>query len=233
MAPPLQRLWFLPEGLRRQQLICCLWTPPLTQKHMKELVSHQASTPTHQDRPPPEQVDLWAPLQSFSAQRQHAYLLCINPPRHHAGACANSVGVEDTISLPFLIALTGCCVCAALSTHAGRNQRSLPDKRARRKPGWLDNTVDPKQAAQLALQQAAADVSLDVALLCHCTCCSPLPCKPCCCRCAAAVVLCCCCALLLLLCSAAAVLCCCRCCSAAILLLGGYDASTPHVATVC
>jgi len=50
-----------------------------------------------------------------------------------------------------------------LSTHAGRNQRSLPDKRARRKPGWLDNTVDPKQAAQLALHQAAADVSLHTA----------------------------------------------------------------------
>ncbi|KAL0049732.1 hypothetical protein WJX82_008757 [Trebouxia sp. C0006] len=47
---------------------------------------------------------------------------------------------------------------AALSTHAGRNQRSLPDKRARRKPGWLDNTVDPKQAAQLALHQAAPDM---------------------------------------------------------------------------
>ena len=99
---------------------------------------------------------------------------------------------KDTISLPFLIALTGfVVVCAALSTHAGRNQRSLPDKRARRKPGWLDNTVDPRQAAQLALQQAAADVSLDAAScvtvpaihLClaspataavlYCCCCSP------------------------------------------------------------
>jgi len=108
-------------------------------------------------------------------------------------------------------------VCAALSTHAGRNQRSLPDKRARRKPGWLDNTVDPKQAAQLALHQAAPDVSLDATLLCHRTCCSPSTCKPCCCcalllllcSAAAAVLCCCCCALLLLLCSAAALLCCC------------------------
>ena len=111
----MQRLWFLLEGLRRQQLICCLWMPPLTQKHMKELVSHQASTPTHWDRPPPEPFDLWAPFQSFSAQCQHAYLLCINPPRHHAGACANSVGVEDTVSLPFLIALIGSvAVCVQL-----------------------------------------------------------------------------------------------------------------------
>ena len=114
-------------------------------------------------------------------------------------------------------------VCAALSTHAGRNQRSLPDKRARRKPGWLDNTVDPKQAAQLALHQAAPDVSLDATLLCHRTCCSPSTCKPCCCCAlllllcsAAAAVLCCCCCALLLLCSAAAVLCF-RCC--ALLLL--------------
>ena len=56
--------------------------------------------------------------------------------------------------------------CAALSTHAGRNQRALPDKRARRKPGWLDNSVDPKAAAQTALPHAtgAADVSLAAAL---------------------------------------------------------------------
>ena len=124
---------------------------------------------------------------------------------------------KGQISLSSLMALIGSvavCVCAALSTHAGRNQRSLPDKRARRKPGWLDNTVDPKQAAQLALHQAAADVSLDAILLCHRTCCSPLTCKPC---------HCCCCALLLL-CSAAAVLCCCSaaaavlCCFALLLL---------------
>lgn len=43
---------------------------------------------------------------------------------------------------------------AALSSHAGRQQRALPDKRARRKPGWLDGTIDPKMAAQLATQQA-------------------------------------------------------------------------------
>ena len=119
-------------------------------------------------------------------------------------------------------------VCAALSTHAGRNQRSLPDKRARRKPGWLDNTVDPKQAAQLALHQAAPDVSLDATLLCHRTCCSPSTCKPCCCcallllLCSAAAAVLCCCFALLLLCSAsAAVLCCCCAlllCSAAALL---------------
>ena len=50
--------------------------------------------------------------------------------------------------------LTARCVRAALSTHAGRNQRALPDKRARRKPGWLDNTIDSKTAAQMALHQA-------------------------------------------------------------------------------
>ena len=56
--------------------------------------------------------------------------------------------------------------CAALSTHAGRHQRALPDKRARRKPGWLDNTVDPKAAAQTASQHAtgAAAVSPAAAL---------------------------------------------------------------------
>ena len=43
---------------------------------------------------------------------------------------------------------------AALSSHAGRNQRALPDKRARRKPSWLDGTVDPKMAAQMTVQQA-------------------------------------------------------------------------------
>lgn len=131
-----------------------------------------------------------------------------------------SVCKGDTISLIFLIALTSSvAVCAALSTHAGRNQRSLPDKRARRKPGWLDNTVDPKQAAQLALHQAAADVSLDAALLYQCTCCSPLPCKP---RCCCAWLCCCCFVLMLLLCSAA-LLCCC--CCALLLLLCCYSAA--------
>ena len=46
----------------------------------------------------------------------------------------------------------GTAAVAALSSHAGRHQRALPDKRARRKPGWLDGTIDPKTAAQLAIQ---------------------------------------------------------------------------------
>ena len=67
--------------------------------------------------------------------------------------------------------------CAALSTHAGRHQRALPDKRARRKPGWLDNTTDPKSAAQFALQQATG---ADVCLLHHaaCCCCYSMLCLP-------------------------------------------------------
>lgn len=53
----------------------------------------------------------------------------------------------------WLLELTGCgAAVAALSSHAGRHQRALPDKRARRKPGWLDGTIDPKTAAQLAIQ---------------------------------------------------------------------------------
>ena len=55
---------------------------------------------------------------------------------------------------PLVCMLTARRVRAALSTHAGRNQRALPDKRARRKPGWLDNTIDSKTAAQMALHQA-------------------------------------------------------------------------------
>ena len=113
---------------------------------------------------------------------------------------------EDTISLPFLMAPTGSVVCAALSTHAGRNQRSLPDKRARRKPGWLDNTVDPKQAAQQALQQAAADVSLKSTSPVSLSLLSTFALQ--------ALLL-----LLLLLCSAAAAVFCCCCYSAAALLL--------------
>ena len=46
----------------------------------------------------------------------------------------------------------GGAAVAALSSHAGRHQRALPDKRARRKPGWLDGTIDPKTAAQMAIQ---------------------------------------------------------------------------------
>ena len=56
--------------------------------------------------------------------------------------------------------------CAALSSQAGRNQRALPDKRARRKPGWLDNTVDPKTAAQLAFHPTA-EVGLAVTSMLH------------------------------------------------------------------
>ena len=53
------------------------------------------------------------------------------------------------------IELTGCrAAVAALSSHAGRHQRALPDKRARRKPGWLDGTIDPKTAAQMATQHS-------------------------------------------------------------------------------
>ena len=62
----------------------------------------------------------------------------------------------------WLLRLTGCgAAVAALSSHAGRRQRALPDKRARRKPGWLDGTVNPKTAAQLAIQHATGvEVSL-------------------------------------------------------------------------
>lgn len=58
--------------------------------------------------------------------------------------------------------LTPCVAAlAALSSHAGRHRRALPDKRARRKPGWLDGTIDPKTAAQIAIQHTTgAEVGL-------------------------------------------------------------------------
>ena len=68
----------------------------------------------------------------------------------------------------WLLELTGCgAAVAALSSHAGRHQRALPDKRARRKPGWLDGTIDPKTAAQLAIQHTTG---IEVRCLCSCHC---------------------------------------------------------------
>ena len=100
---------------------------------------------------------------------------CCNVNSHQCLAAAMWTD-NSFLLLPCELTQVSCCcnvnshlsalACAALSTHAGRNQRALPDKRARRKPGWLDNSVDPKAAAQPTLPHAtgAADVSLAAAL---------------------------------------------------------------------
>ena len=95
----------------------------------------------------------------------HANPPCMEAPCIHLPTLCLLWGLGLTMQgfcVLWYIKLTGCgAAVAALSSHAGRHQRALPDKRARRKPGWLDSTIDLKTAAQMATQHTAgAGVSL-------------------------------------------------------------------------
>ncbi|KAL3154709.1 hypothetical protein ABBQ38_011258 [Trebouxia sp. C0009 RCD-2024] len=105
----------------------------IVQPQLRESPSHQAVIPDKLGDPPaPVELPLrWEAGPSFEEAMASA--------RGPEKAAADLLPLDATFDP---------------ETHegAGWHQRALPDKRARRKPVWLDGTIDPKMAAQMAIQ---------------------------------------------------------------------------------